>query len=122
MSYDCDWDPAQVYHVEMRRAAKDHKCCECSGTIRKGENYEHVAGLWEGQWSTFHTCADCIPVRCEVARLPGSCGGWAHAGLAEELEAMRWQPANHRIIAMFNVSVAHRGGIQIHYEPEEVEA
>ena len=111
---DCDWDPATLYNVQTRKAAKDHKCDECGGTIRKGENYEYVTGLWEGQWSTFRTCPDCIPIRCDIANGPGGCGGWAHGAMLEDLDNMQYQPDGARLIAAYNASVAHRGGHLIH--------
>jgi hypothetical protein len=81
MSGGCDWEPSEVYVAKRRKAAKDHRCDECHGTICKGESYEYATGLWEGQWSSFRTCPDCIPIRCEIARLPGGCGGWAHGAI-----------------------------------------
>jgi hypothetical protein len=116
---DCDWDPATVYNAVTRKAAKDHKCDECRGTIRKGENYEYVTGLWDGQWSTFRTCPDCIPIRCEIARLPGSCDGWMHGGMLEELDNMNWGGEADRIIAAYNASVAHRGGSLINTNKDD---
>ena len=113
MSANCDWDPAQLYTAQRRKAAKNHRCDECHGTIRKGESHEYAKGLWEGQWSSFRTCPDCIPIRCELARLPGSCGGWAHGAMLEDMEDMKYQPEGRRIVAAYNVSVAHRGGLLI---------
>lgn len=115
----CDWDPASVYRVETRKAAKEHRCDECHGTIRKGENYEYVAGCWDGHWDVFHTCADCIPIRCAIAKLDSECGGWLHGGMQEELENMKWNDAGQQIIAMYNASVAHRGGIRVDAPTEE---
>lgn len=115
----CDWDPAKVYRQQIRRAAKDYKCDECRGVIRKGERYEYTTGCWDGYWDDFHTCSDCIPIRCEIARIPGGCGGWLHGGMLEELQDMRWQPENHRIIGMYNASIAHRGGLRVDIPSDE---
>ncbi len=53
-----------AFHTETHRVArKRHVCDECRGYIEPGERYEHVSGLWEGDVSTFKTCA-----KCEVAR------------------------------------------------------
>lgn len=35
------------------RARKDHKCCECRATIRRGERYTRCSGKWDGQVSTY---------------------------------------------------------------------
>lgn len=40
----------------LRTARKEHTCCECGGTIAKGEVYEYTSGVWEGQGSDFKTC------------------------------------------------------------------
>ena len=111
----CDWDPAAVYRVDPRKAARDHVCCECSGTIVKGERHEYVTGLWDGHWDSFRTCPDCLPIRCEVARISSGCGGWLHGGLAEAINGLNDLHERRRMRAAYNASVEHRGGERIHY-------
>lgn len=41
----------------------DHKCCECSRTIKEGEDYELVFGSWDGYKVILHTCSDCLNIR-----------------------------------------------------------
>lgn len=54
----CDW----VKH-RIRRARLSHVCCECGGAIAKGEQYEYVGGVWEGDFCTFKTCMPCLRIR-----------------------------------------------------------
>lgn len=46
-----------------RTARKRHICNECRGHIEPGDVYEYVAGLWDGDFSSFKTC-----IHCETAR------------------------------------------------------
>ena len=44
-------------------AKKEHICCECRDTIKIGEQYETVRGLWSGKFSTYKTCLPCRNIR-----------------------------------------------------------
>lgn len=46
-----------------RVARKQHRCCECLGTIEPADVYERVTGCWDGSMATFKTC-----LHCETAR------------------------------------------------------
>ncbi|CRI56376.1 hypothetical protein [Pseudomonas sp. CCOS 191] len=53
-----------AFHTEAHRVArKRHTCTECRGHIEPGDRYEFVSGLWEGDVSTYKTCADCETAR-----------------------------------------------------------
>lgn len=54
-----DYDLPSVYTETHPKAAKIHKCCECHQEIPKGSVYQHVKGLWDGDWRTFKTCEQC---------------------------------------------------------------
>lgn len=58
---DCEM-PTVCNHCTPR-ASKDHRCCECRGTIRAGETYDLIIGLWDGRWQTFKTCPECTSLR-----------------------------------------------------------
>jgi len=47
-------------------AAKEHICCECNETIKKGERYEYVSGKWDGFIETHKTCMTCVRIRADV--------------------------------------------------------
>lgn len=73
MDCDCDWDDAELpeCHVhEERKAAKEHRCCECRGVIKKGERYHVHSGIWEGRPERFKRCADCESFCCELGCVP----------------------------------------------------
>ena len=86
MSYDCscDYNPATFYSASIQKARKQHKCHECSGIILPGEQYEYVAGLWDGNFDYFKTCSRCVDLRTWVKNnIPCVC--WAHGNLREDL-------------------------------------
>ena len=55
---DCG-DMPETYRLSRPRAKREHKCCECGGTIRAGETYRSFWGVWDGEAKTYKTCADC---------------------------------------------------------------
>lgn len=60
--YDDGFPPA-VFCAHDRIARKAHRCDECYRDIEPTEQYREERGLWDGEWSTWRTCADCISVR-----------------------------------------------------------
>lgn len=65
-------DPAEVWIVTRRVAAKPHVCVECDGVIAKGERHEVVSSLYEGRWERHRTCAACL--RGPLAFVERNCG------------------------------------------------
>lgn len=63
MSFSCDCEGPEFCTESVRRANKPHTCCECKGEIKVGEQHEHVAGKWDGEFSTFRTCERCADLR-----------------------------------------------------------
>lgn len=49
----------------IRKARKDHKCCECHGIIQKGEKYRYSSGIWDDPES-FKQCEDCYKLIKEI--------------------------------------------------------
>lgn len=49
--------PRCCKHVTPK-ARKAHECCECNGTISKGETYHRISGVWD-EPETFKRCNDC---------------------------------------------------------------
>lgn len=56
----------QAYRRTGRRARKEHRCCECLGTIRKGEAYTYHSGIWDNRPDSFKICSDCELLRFQV--------------------------------------------------------
>lgn len=52
-----------TYMMRVRRARKEHRCCECGGKILKGESYNYHSGVWDGQGRSFKVCVDCDLLR-----------------------------------------------------------
>jgi hypothetical protein len=60
----CDFDDyPEFFDLKIRKARKEHRCCECSTTIRVGDQYEYVVGKWDGDINDFRTCLICSQIR-----------------------------------------------------------
>ena len=59
-------DLPSVYRCDRPTARKDHKCCECLGTILAGEKYHKHHGIWDGSAATYKVCEDCESLRSEM--------------------------------------------------------
>lgn len=62
----CSFGPAELPNVQsvaIRRARKQHVCCECLEPIAVGERYEIFEGCWDGEWQTYKTCLFCLRER-----------------------------------------------------------
>lgn len=58
-NYMCDFEPAEVYDVSEIVARKDHVCANCPFPIRRGEQYQRIKMLFEGEWSTEKRHVEC---------------------------------------------------------------
>ena len=64
----CDWDDYErpsVFTRKIKKARKEHRCCECREPISVGAHYEFISGLWDSEWSTFKTCLTCAQIRVD---------------------------------------------------------
>lgn len=78
-----------LYSEREVRARKQHRCCECRISIKPGDTYSRVEGLWDGRFQTYKTCTPCAEARDWLSRLMPSdeCGptfGDLHDYLADE--------------------------------------
>lgn len=64
-------DMPSAFRERERIARKDHRCCECYGTIKAGVRYMYSSGVWDGQGSSFKTCLRCDAVRTDGSVLAG---------------------------------------------------
>jgi hypothetical protein len=81
---ECDFDDVLTVLDErtVKAARKDHKCSECSRTIKAGESYESVFGLCDGDGYTYRTCSHCLALRDWIkAHIPCFC--WAYTCMRE---------------------------------------
>lgn len=44
----------------IRRARKNHRCCECGELILAGLPYKRIAGKWNGEFSQYKFCMTCV--------------------------------------------------------------
>jgi hypothetical protein len=61
--YVGDYEHPEFHRAVTRKAIKEHVCCECNRTIRRGEKYEYVSGMWDAYISNHKTCGDCLSIR-----------------------------------------------------------
>ena len=57
--------------IVERKARKEHKCGECRKSIERGDKYQYISGIWEGEPSSYKTCLSCAKLR-EKAQLKAS--------------------------------------------------
>lgn len=76
---DCDdFERPSFYRSVTRVARKRHRCSECGGLITPNSRYQYSCGVWEGEWSSYKTCLNCVEAFLHV-----EC--FAHTALREEL-------------------------------------
>jgi len=80
----CDYEPPELIRKKTPLARKEHRCSECGSVITVGERYEYVSGKWEGDFSTYKTCPDCVAIRDALDEMPCFC--WGHGCLWEDIE------------------------------------
>lgn len=82
----CDYDMPSAIVESVRKARKDHKCCECLMPIHKGSKYQHISGIWDNYPRSYKTCVSCATVRnLETEKDSDRCGPY-FGGLREHLE------------------------------------
>lgn len=52
-----------AFRSRMRRARKEHRCCECRRLIYKGDLYEYASGIWDSEPNQYKTCSRCVKAR-----------------------------------------------------------
>lgn len=61
--YADDAESPTLYRETIRKARKIHLCCECRQGIAIGEHYQHVVGIWEGEFSEYRSHLACARIR-----------------------------------------------------------
>ena len=56
-------DLPSISESTMRKARKEHICCECRRVIHPKERYQEIKGCWSGEWATYKTCEPCADLR-----------------------------------------------------------
>lgn len=68
------------YGITWHHTRLQRRCCECDLRIERGERYQRLSGVFEGQWFNYSTCEACAKVRDEF--FPAT---FTITGLMEEL-------------------------------------
>jgi len=53
----------EAFTEKVRKARKEHKCCECHEEIKAQESYQYCSGIWDGEPSSYKTCLSCVTLR-----------------------------------------------------------
>lgn len=87
----CDYEPAEVFVKTNPKARVEHRCGECYRPIPRGEVYERVFGVWDGDVSTHKTCQRCIAVR-EFVTASVPCFCWYYGDMLDNAKecASEW--------------------------------
>jgi hypothetical protein len=67
-------------------ARRKHRCEECWGHIHPGEQYQRIAGCWDGSMGSFKTCMPCVAIRDWAVKQPEWCGDGEHLYYFGQLE------------------------------------
>lgn len=68
---------------DFRRTSRERTCDECRRPIAIGEMYLREKTIFEGEFSTWTVCPQCLIVRHWLQK---ECGGYLYGGLQEDLE------------------------------------
>lgn len=72
MSCDVGDEYPDVSREKLQRAQKEHRCCACKETIRRGDIYRYVMIIFEGEPESWKYCLRCAAMFDAVNRaLPG---------------------------------------------------
>lgn len=66
MSCDASEEYPDVQRQQHRRARKEHKCCACKETIRRGDLYWYVFVIFEGVSEEWKRCLRCEKMHDEI--------------------------------------------------------
>lgn len=90
-------EPPDIYRGESRTARKTYRCAECPRQIQAGEQYHYAFMVYDGDPSTFRTCAHC----CVAMRwLADNCGSFLRGAIHEDYEehADEYRHVRHDIL------------------------
>ncbi len=59
-------EQVRAYYYSNPTARKDHECCECEGTILRGERYHKHWGVWDIEIMAFKRCKTCEEIANEL--------------------------------------------------------
>lgn len=68
----CDLDPPRFYREDIRKARKQHKCCECETVINPGDTYADIFGVWDDA-DSFKQCQKCNELGSKLSQ-DNKCG------------------------------------------------
>lgn len=87
MHCDCsicnyDYEGFDYVNIVIRKARREHVCCECKEIIKVGSNYQYVHGVYDAHWYTYKTCQRCVTIRDDYCS-SGFVYGWLYEQIGE---------------------------------------
>lgn len=80
---DCDIGEApSAYRATRPISKKACRCSECGEAIQRGERYERVFAIWDGEAHICKTCVYCLAAR-DLIESACDCFCWSHYRLLE---------------------------------------
>lgn len=73
-----------AFSTATRKAAKQHRCCECGSTIEKGSKYQYSSGIWDGSPNSFKQCLNCHEIMMAATEEPVHCDEAPSFGMLRE--------------------------------------
>ena len=73
----------RMQRCKIRRARKEHICCECKDTINSGCHYEYYSLLYDEGWGHHITCMACVALRSDMY---GPNGCWYFGELFDDFQ------------------------------------
>lgn len=107
----CDLETPEFCEESRPKAAKEHRCCECRGTIYTGEIYHLLKGVWNGEFQTYKTCTDCRDLIDGVTESPDHPVGVMDLAIGEFFHYV-FESKNKDIISVFMSIRRTRGAKQ----------
>lgn len=98
-----------AFQSTKRKAAKEHKCCECDSVIQAGTEYQHSSGIWDGKPDSYKQCLNCDEIWRAVYSHSDVNEGPSFEQLREHILEDRYQPE-----AEFLQETAKELGIDAH--------
>lgn len=68
----------QAFSQKVRKARKNHVCCECFSEISTNEEYQFTSGVWDGEPDSYKVCASCVELRNDYFDKTGDHAGFGY--------------------------------------------
>jgi hypothetical protein len=82
----CDLTQPAAFVRRVVKARLPHRCDSCGFTIQRGERYDYVSGIWDGEPNDYKRHELCAALEDALRKADDGCG----PGLGELWDARNW--------------------------------